>query len=293
MNLRDLKYFLAVAQYNHFGKAAKVNFVSQPALSMQLKKLEEELGVQLFERGNKHVVTTEVAKKLLKHAETIIHLTKEMQEIAKTMQNPFIGDIIIGAFPTIAPYLLPRIIPHVVAEYPKLKMYLVEEKTDILILKLLHGEIDGCFLALPVENNDLETVMLFQDDFFLAVPANHPLAIKNRVQKEDLQEEKLLLLEDGHCLRNQALEICSHMGVKENLAFQATSMETLIQMVAAEVGLTLVPHIAIQKNKNITYIPFSNPVPARKIGLVWRKTSTREACFKKIADIVKSHYPMG
>ncbi len=286
MNIRDLKYIIALADYSHFGKAAKACFVSQPALSMQIQKLEDNLGIKLFERTNKKVITTDAGKEIIKHARNIIREAKDIEDIAKTMQSPLSGNIKIGAFPTLAPYLFSKIIPSISKKMPNIKLFLIEEKTHKLIKKLEDGDIDCAFLTLPVNNNIFELKELFCDEFFLAVPKNHQLSNKKEIEKNDLKNENLLLLEEGHCLRDQSLDICNMMNISEKQDFRATSIETLRQMVISNIGMTLMPKIAINKNDDIIYIRFTNPQPSRTIALIWRKTSYKEQYFNKISDIV-------
>lgn len=290
MNLRDLQYLVSVAKYRHFGKAAEACNVSQPSLSMQIKKLEDTLGVQLFERTNKHVMVTSIGKEIAIRAKKILCDAEEIEKFAKTHHDPFAGEIRIGAFPTLAPYFFPNIVPKIIKALPKLKLLLVEEKTDILINKIQQGEIDAAFLALPVEGDDLENVPLFDDPFLLAVPSSHSLAHELEVRQSDIVNNELLLLEDGHCLRSQALEVCRAMKAGEHQDFRATSLETLRQMVASGIGITLIPKLAVQKHKDIKYIPFMSPSPSRTIGLAWRKTSARITCFQKIAKIASKVY---
>ncbi|MEC8066847.1 MAG: LysR substrate-binding domain-containing protein [Pseudomonadota bacterium] len=285
MNLRDLKYFISVAKHQHFGKAAEESYVSQPALSMQLKKLEEELGVQLFERTNKSVQITAVGEDILAYAKNIVKMSEDIQSIAKTHHDPFAGEIKLGAFPTLAPYFLPHIVPIVSKKFQNLKLLLVEEKTDNLLESLNEGKIDGAFLALPIDDEGLECTPLLEDEFLLAVSPYHHYAKLKSIEVEDLKDDCLLLLEEGHCLRDQALDICSKTGACENQNFRATSLETLRQMVAANVGITLIPQMAMKHNDGLVYIPFGKNKPTRKIGLVWRKKSSR---IKALTEIVKS-----
>lgn len=287
MNIRDLQYLVAVAKHQHFGKAANACFVSQPALSMQLKKLEEELGVRLFERTNKSVMITTVGRDITERAKRILRDVDEIKEVARFYQDPFAGKLKIGAFPTLAPYFFPKIIPNTTKKFLGLKLFLIEEKTDILIQKLRDGEIDAAFLAipLPTEEGTLEYTEIFDDNFILAVSPKHKFAKRRSMTCNDLHGETLLLLEDGHCLRNQALDICSLVGATENQEFRATSLETLRAMVAANIGITLIPELAKKENDGIIYIPFRFHPPTRKIALVWRKTSARKECFKEIIQI--------
>lgn len=287
MNLRDLQYLVSVAKHKHFGKAAKECFVSQPSLSMQIKKLEDTLGVQLFERTNKNVMVTEVGKQLIDKAKDILQGADDMVDIANNFHDPLSGEIRIGAFPTLAPYFLPRIIPKITKKFPKLKLLLLEEKTDVLIDKLKSGEIDTAFLALPIDDNSLECIELFEDEFLLAVSTSHKLADKNSVTRNDLKNDSLLLLDEGHCLRAQALEVCSLIGLSEQQDFRATSLETLRQMVVANVGITLIPKLAKRNNDSLVYIPFEKDPPTRKIAMFWRRTSSKIRCCKSISEEIK------
>lgn len=287
MNLRDLEYLVSVAKYKHFGEAARKCFVSQPALSMQLKKLEEELEVQIFERSNKIIMVTRVGQKLIDKANEILQNATEMMDIAKNSHAPLAGEMRIGAFPTLAPYFLPKIIPKIIKKLPKLKLLLLEEKTEILIENLKKGQIDAAFLAtpLPADDHSLSIKELFCEPFYLAVAHNHHFAKLASINQTDIKDETLLLLQEGHCLRDQALEICSMMGASENQDFRATSLETLRQMVAGNVGITLIPQLAIQKNDGISYIPFKNSKPSRTIALVYRKTYARKELIEKIISL--------
>lgn len=304
MNLRDLHYLVAVADLIHFGKAAKACHTSQPTLSMQLKKLEQTLGVILFERNNKRISITPVGQEIVERARKILREAKEIQTIAKALQDPYAGDFRLGAFPTLAPYFFPTAMPLMREELSKLKFILVEEKTDLLLDKLRDGLLDAAFLALPIQDSALETAVLFNDPFLLAVSQIHPLAKTTRIHPHDIQTEPLLLLEEGHCLRDQALAVCHTTGGKEQQEFRASSLETLRHMVAAGTGITLIPQIAQQATDGIVYIPFAASPPSRTIGLVWRKTSARKKCIEKLIAILseeicdkgispKSPFPVG
>jgi LysR family hydrogen peroxide-inducible transcriptional activator len=284
MNLRDLKYLIAVSEHLNFGKAAEACNVSQPTLSMQIKKLEEYLRLSIFERSNKSVMLTDYGHEIVKMARGIIAGADDLVAYSKSCRDPLAGDFRLGAFPTVAPYFLPKIIAPIKKAMPNLHLFLMEEKSPILIEKLLNGEIDAAILAFPIENDTLATKTLFEDNFRLAVPISHNLANNKTVTMEDINNESLLLLEDGHCLRNQALQVCSLSGAKETAGFRATSLETLRQMVAAGSGITLIPQIAISshKDKLISYIPFSGIPPSRTIGIVWRKSSPRFKVVEKI-----------
>lgn len=288
MKLRDLEYLVSVAKNNHFGNAAKECFVSQPALSMQIQKLESSLGVTLFERNNKNIIITDVGKKIVKSATIILNKSDEIKEIAKYYSNPFAGAIKLGAFPTLAPYFFPKIIKEITNNFPDLKIYLLEEKTEILVEKLKNGQIDAAFLANPLPNEEESLVCkdIFIDEFLLAVSKKHPYARLSSIDTSYLKNQTLMLLEEGHCLRDQALDVCHLNGATENDDFKATSLETLRQMVANNLGITLIPKIAQQKNGEITYLTFNDKKPKRKISLYWRGTSPRENLFERLIKIL-------
>lgn len=286
MNLRDLQYLVTVAEHLHFGKAAELCHVSQPTLSMQLKKLEETLGVQLFERTNKQVMLTGIGKEITARARNILEETQQIQAMARAAKNPLSGEVRLGVFPTLAPYLLPELVPLLKAALPAIHLLLVEEKTPDILHKLEKGELDCALLALPVEHAALEYTELFVEPFYLAVPAGHRLAKRKRVNFADLTHEPMLLLDEGHCLREQALEVCHRIGTAEAQHFRATSLETLRHMVAAGGAVTLMPKLAIRRDETlIRYIPFAAPQPARRIALVWRKTSARKPLFEAMARL--------
>ncbi len=286
MNLRDLTYFVAVAEHRHFGQAAQACHVSQPALSMQIRKLEEQLGVTLFERRRKHIMLTPIGEDMLTRARTIIQDVDALKTLAQQHQNPLAGTFRLGAFPTLAPYFLPDILPPIREALPDLRLLLTEEKTDVLLSALEDGTLDAALLALPVPDDRLESHILFDDPFLLAVPPDHPLAQAVQVTPDDLHEEQLLLLEDGHCLRAQALDVCHLMQLSEHPDVRATSMETLRQMVASGIGMTLIPQMARKQGDGVVYIPFADPAPSRRIGLVWRPTSPRRPCCRALAEVM-------
>lgn len=290
MNIRDLHYFLAVHDLQHYGKAASVSCVSQPALSMQLKKLEDELGVQLFERTNKRVMTTPVGHQIAEIARNIVMNVDTIKQVAKTAHCPYSGTFKIGAFPTLAPYLFPKIVPRIKRQFPDLTLLLIEEKTQNLISNLTTGKLDAALVALPISGSGLDERLLFSDPFYLAVPNNHRFTKLKSISQKRIANETLWLLDEGHCLREQALSFCSTIQAKENNSFRASSLETLRQMIASGVGITLIPKIAMRKNDGICYIPFSAPAPSRDIGIVWRKNSYRAACIAGIADVIVDYY---
>lgn len=277
MNIRDLRYFLAVAELQHFGQAAEQCCVSQPTLSGQIKKLEEELGVTLLERTNRRVMLTETGEQVAVSARRILREVDTIHDVARSRHDPLSGKFRLGAFPTLSTYIFPSLVPKVKQSLPDLRLILVEEKTAVLIEKLRHGELDAALLALPVRDDFLVSQALFDDEFLLAVPPEHPLATQQSIDQSVLKNHRLLLLEEGHCLRDQALEVCQLNGIAEEQDFRATGLETLRQMVKAGSGITFMPRIAMQPDEaNIRYVPFTSPAPVRTIGLVWRKTTARQ-----------------
>lgn len=287
MNLRSLEYFVTVAKELHFNRAADICGVSQPALSIQLQKLEGELGVRLFERNNKKIIITQAGEALLGRASTILQEVKDIKSLAQNFADPYGGDLKLGAFPTLSPYLFPKIIPDLNDSYPEMKLFLHEEKTDDLLEMLNDGRIDAAFIALPLDEKYLEYEEVFEEEFFLSVPRTSYLATEKSVSMKNLKEESLLLLSEGHCLRDQALDFCQQNKVSEAFDFKASSLETLRQMVGAGVGMTLIPKCAILESDVINYLPFSGKAPSRKIALTWRNTSTRIDVLREIVDDIK------
>ncbi|QDQ38906.1 DNA-binding transcriptional regulator OxyR [Legionella geestiana] len=287
MNVRDLKYLVALANHNHFGRAAEACFVSQPALSIQIKKLEESLGVLIIERTNKKFFFTEIGKLIVEQARDVLHRVETLQEIAKQSSDPCCGELHLGIIPTLAPYLLPLIIPEISILFPKLTLYLIEETTSKLLTKINEGEIDGALLALPVKDN-VSFRPVFDEEFVLALPLGHPLSKLKTVNFSDLENKTLILLEDGHCLREQALVVCHKAYATELKSFRATSLETLRHMVASGVGITLMPKLACRPNDGVCYIPFSSPVPRRTIGLIFRETTAKKNLMEQLAESIKT-----
>jgi LysR family hydrogen peroxide-inducible transcriptional activator len=279
MNLKDLKYLVALADTGHFGKAAERAFVSQPTLSAQLKKLEEYLGVKLIERQPKNI------RRMLDEGDEIITL-------ARSNTDPFGGKLKIALIPTIGPYLLPRVMQKIRKTLPHLGLMLYEYQTESVLTRLRDGEIDVGIMALPAPKDGLESRVLYEEAFTVAIPNNHPLAAKTSIKIADLKGQTLLLLEDGHCLRDQALEVCSRVDVREAEGFRATSLETLRQMVVAGFGITLLPELAVESpfgsQRGLTIRQFAKPAPNRIVGAVWRKSSTRNVVIAAVCDAVAS-----
>ena len=293
LKLKDLRYLVAVADTRHFGRAAERCFVSQPTLSTQLKKLEEYLGVQLIERQPKRVALTAAGEEIVARARRILEASDEVVTLARTHRDPLAGALRIAMLPTIGPYLLPRVAREITKALPRLDLRLYEYPTAAMLAKLRAGEIDLGILALPVDLDGLEARELYDEAFMVALPATHPLAKRPTIRIQDLHGETLLLLEDGHCLRDQALAVCSHASMQEKQDFRATSLETLRQMVATGAGVTLLPelatHGAYRHARGVVVRPFARPAPLRKIGGVWRKTSARHAAIAAVCAQIALH----
>lgn len=291
MNLRDLKYLVALADHRHFGHAAAACFVSQPTLSTQIKKLEDELGVPLVERAPRKVMLTPAGRDAAERARRIVAEVEQMKEAARRSQDPEAGTVRLGIFPTLGPYLLPHVVPRIRQRFPQLELLLVEEKSDVLLSRLREGKLDAGILALPLQDDQLHTEFLFEEPFLLAVPEAHPLAQRNALSLRELSEQQLLLLEDGHCLREQALDVCRIAGANEKSEFRATSLETLRQMVAANVGITLLPTLAVKppvaRSDNIHLLGFTDSHPSRRIAMVWRKSSAMGEFLLQMVEVFR------
>jgi len=291
MNVRALQYFVKLAELKHFSKAASACFVSQPTLSTQVAKLEEELGVSLVERAPRQILLTPIGEDIAHRARHILRDLEHMKDAARRSRNPETGTIKLGIFPTLAPYLLPHVIPVIRQRFPELRLQLAEEKTEDILNMLDQGRLDAGLLALPVEEHGMEMTILFEEPFVTAMPSSHPLADKQVIGLKDLEGEELLLLEEGHCLRQHALAVCALAGAHERLDFHATSMETLRQMVAANAGVTLLPVLSVKPpipaTANIALRPFAAPAPSRTIALVWRSSSPLGGFLRKLAECLK------
>ncbi len=292
MNLRDLRYLVALADTRHFGKAAEKSFVSQPTLSAQIKKLENYLGVQLIERQPRNVALTETGAKIVMLARRILQESDEIIALARNEYDPLEGKLKVALIPTIGPYLLPKIVRRLRKQLPRLQLMLYEYQTQPLLDKLRAGDLDVGILALPVAADGVETCELYRESFTVAMPSHHALAKKNHIKLDDLNGEAVLLLEDGHCLRDQALDVCSRVDVKEHDDYRATSLETLRQMVAAGLGITLLPELATRgpfgTGHGLTIKSFAKPVPTRTVGAVWRKSSTRAAAIDALCENIRT-----
>ena len=289
MTLRDLEYLVALAETRHFGRAAGRCHVSQPTLSAQLRKLEESLGVALVERRPRKLALTPAGEAVVERARRMLRDADDIRALARASQDPLAGQLKVGLIPTLGPYLLPRVAPRIARALPRLQLMLHEYQTAPLVERTLSGELDLAILALPAETRGLVTRSLFAEAFLVAMPESHRLAAKKRVKSQDLSGEKLLLLDEGHCLREQALDVCERAGTEEQ-DFRATSLETLRQMVAAGLGITLLPRLAAEgpfaSARGLAVRPFAPPSPNRVIGAAWRRSTSRLPAITAVCDIV-------
>lgn len=289
MNLRDLEYLVALQELKHFRKAAEKCFVSQPTLSGQIRKLEDELDVILIERTSRKVLFTPAGEQIAEQARTVLLESKSIKEIAKSYASPTAGAIHIGLIPTVAPYLLPQIVPTMKQEFPDLDMFLHENQTHELLKQLDEGELDCLLLAYLPGMEKYGHIDLYDEPLELIVPSNHQWRGRSEVELADLNGERVLMLEDGHCLRDQAMDYCFTAGAEEDQSFKATSLETLRHMIAADAGVTLLPSLAVPRSRfteGVEYIKFKSPEPIRRIVLLYRKGSVRRPCFNDIARVI-------
>jgi LysR family transcriptional regulator, hydrogen peroxide-inducible genes activator len=289
VSLKQLRYFSTVARTGHFGAAAEQCAVTQPALSMQIQELEKELGLQLLERRRKGVGLTAGGREIAGRAARVLADVRDLVDSARHLSGGFSGPLRLGAIPSIAPYLLPQLLPLMRARHPDLDLHLRETQTRRLLEELVDGDLDLVLLALPVEHPGVETFSLFEDRFLLAVPASRPIAKNVRATADLLREDRLLLLEEGHCLRDQALAFCHLRQVESIDTFGASSLSTIVQMVSNDLGFTLLPELSLELEANradIRLMRFTNPEPQRIIGLAWRKTSPRKRDFAALGDLI-------
>jgi LysR family transcriptional regulator, hydrogen peroxide-inducible genes activator len=290
LKLKDLRYLVALADERHFGRAAQRCFVSQPTLSAQLKKLEQALGVQLIERAPSNVTLTPAGEQIVARARHILEASDEVVTLARSHRDPLAGRLRVALLPTIGPYLLPRVAPLIKKRLPRAQLRLYEYQTATMLEKLHGAELDLGILALPVELEGLEARELYREPFVLALPERHPLAAQPAVRLSDLKGESLLLLEEGHCLRDQALEVCGRAGARDDQDFRATSLETLRQMVATGAGITLLPELAsrgaYRSARGVELRSFARPAPVRHVGAVWRKSTARRALIDAICELI-------
>ncbi len=296
-SLRQLEYFVAVADKLNFRQAAEACYVTQPALSAQIQQLETLLGVILFERDRRKVVMTAAGTELVARARALLAAAEELVDAASAHRGPLSGTLRLGVIPTVAPYLLPQVLPAVHRKYPNLRLLLREEQTERLVDLLARGQLDLLLLALEAELGDVETLPLFEDPFVLALHPDHELAKARRrtVKESELGDQPVLLLDDGHCLRDQALRVCDKAGAKELGDFRASSLGTLVQMVASGVGVTLLPAMAVgieaRPRRRLAVKAFARPCPKRTIGLAFRRTSPRKEEFRALGELFRAHGP--
>jgi LysR family transcriptional regulator, hydrogen peroxide-inducible genes activator len=291
ISIKQLRYFSAVAQTGHFGLAAEQCTVTQPALSMQIQDLEKQLGLQLLERGRKGVSLTPGGREIAERAARVLADVNDLVDSARQLAGRFSGTLRFGAIPSIAPYLLPQLLPLIRTTYPDLDLHLRETQTQRLLDELVDGQLDVVLLALPVEHAGIETAPLFDDRFLLALPASRKFSGSVRATPDLLRNDRLLLLEEGHCLRDQALAFCELRQVGNINTFGASSLSTLVQMVANGLGLTLLPEISVDletRRADIRLMRFAEPEPSRVLGLAWRATSPRKRDFVQLGKLIAS-----
>jgi len=289
ITLRQLRYLASLARHRHFGRAAEDCAVTQPALSMQIRELEREIGAALVERRPGEIMLTDLGHEVAARADAILTAARDLVDFARH-RDLLTGHLKLGIIPTIAPYLLPRVLPRLQAAHPHLRLEVRETQTKILVEELARGDLDCIMLALPVEGADVETLPLFDDPFLLALPAGEPLPMSGRVTVDDVDQRRLILLEEGHCLRDQALAFCAAPRREAPTSLGATSLATVMQMVANGYGVTLVPEVAVDvevRDNRVKLTRFVDPQPARTVGLAWRRTSPRKQDFAALGAVVQ------
>lgn len=287
ITLKQLRYLSALSHHGHFGKAASACAVTQPALSMQIQELEAELGVPLVERRPSGATLTDVGLEVAQRAERVLAATRDLADFALHRGRLLTGRMQLGVIPSIAPYVLPKLLPALQRRYPNLRVELRETQTRMLVEELHRGVLDVIMLALPVDDAEIESVRLFDDPFLLAVPSTDNRPESTRVSEEDIDTQRLILLEEGHCLRDQALALCASR--HPDAALGATSLATVIQMVANGYGVTLLPQVAVDvelRDERVKLLRFADPAPGRTIGLAWRRTSPRKVDFVALGQLI-------
>ena len=287
MNFKDLEYLVALAEEGHFRRAAERCFVSQPTLSNQIRKLEEELGVVFLERTSRKLLFTDSGLQLVAQARRVLAEARRLRELADSHGNELAGPLHLGLIPTVGPYLLPQVIPGLRHAFPQLECYLHEAQTHQIVAQLESGELDCAILALVKESEPFVELPLYDEPMVLAVPVEHELGGRESVAMGELAGQQLLMLADGHCLRDQALGFCFAAGAREDSHFRATSLETLRNMVAAGAGITLLPQLAVPEARcrdGVCYIPCHDPLPTRQIGLIYRPGSPLRGRYEQLAN---------
>ncbi|MGL5335706.1 MAG: DNA-binding transcriptional regulator OxyR [Enterovibrio sp.] len=289
MNIRDLEYLVALSEHQHFRKAAEACFVSQPTLSGQIRKLENELGVLLLERSSRKLFFTDAGMQIVRQAQKVLLEIKLLQEIANQQGEVMAGQLNIGVIPTIGPYLLPHVVPLLKEKYPHLAVTVFEAQTNQLVQQLEEGKLDCVIWAAVRETSHLREIALYNEPLLIALPETHRWAKKEHLKISDLKGESLLMLADGHCLRDQALGVCFTAGASEDKRFRATSLETIRSMISANIGLSLFPKLAVPKCRNrdgVVYIPTTQPEAMRQITLGYRPGSPLRKRYKKLAQCI-------
>ena len=303
MTLTELKYIVAVARERHFGRAAEACFVSQPTLSVAIKKLEDELNVQIFERGTSEVSVTPIGEQIVTQAQRVLEQTLAIKEIAKQGKDPLVGPLRLGVIYTIGPYLLPTLVKQMIKRVPQMPLMLQENYTLKLIELLKQGEIDVAIMALPFPETGLMVRPLYDEPFVVAMPSGHAWEHRRKIDPEDLKQETMLLLGSGHCFRDHVLGVCPELmrfsqnadGIQKT--FEGSSLETIRHMVASGVGITVLPRMSVQEVKPhaggvdaglLSYVAFDEPVPDRRVVLAWRKSFTRMPAIDAICDAINA-----
>jgi len=301
MTLTELKYIVAVARERHFGRAAEACFVSQPTLSVAIKKLEDELNVQIFERGTSEVSVTPIGEQIVTQAQRVLEQTLSIKEIAKQGKDPLVGPLRLGVIYTIGPYLLPTLVKQMIKRVPQMPLMLQENYTLKLIELLKQGEIDVAIMALPFPETGLMVRPLYDEPFVVALPAGHAWESRKKIDASDLKQETMLLLGTGHCFRDHVLGVCPELmrfsqtadGIQKT--FEGSSLETIRHMVASGVGITVLPRMSVSEVRVhaggadaglLSYVPFDEPVPDRRVVLAWRKSFTRMPAIDAISEAI-------
>ncbi|WP_201859279.1 hydrogen peroxide-inducible genes activator [Microvirga soli] len=291
VTLRQLRYFETLSRTKHFGMAAEQCAVTQPALSMQIKELERELGVELVERRGGTIAMTAAGQEIAARSEAILSQVRELSDYARQHQGVLTGPLRLGIIPSIAPYLLPDILTQVTTHYPTLDLQIRETQTNALVEELIRGELDAVLVALPVDSPQLATMPLFEDRFLIAVQRQAAPDWSKSDLRSRIGQERLLLLEEGHCLRDQALQFCQIANMQARKALGAASLTTIMQMVAAGHGITLLPELCAKTEvdrQRVALIAFPEEAPMRVVGLAWRRSSSRTSDFMALGELIKS-----
>ena len=296
MTLTELKYIVAVAREKHFGHAAEACFVAQPTLSVAIKKLEDELGVPIFERGGSEISMTPLGSQIVAQAERVLEQTAAIREIAKQNKDPLTGQLRLGVIYTVAPYLLPQLVRNMIERVPQMPLVLQENFTVKLVEMLRQGELDAAIMAQPFPQQGLLVQPLYDEPFVVAMPSSHPWSKRERISSADLKNETMLLLGNGHCFRDQVLEVCPEMArfstTGDGIArtFEGSSLETIRHMVASGIGITVLPKASVPdmqaQDGLLRYVPFEDPVPTRRVVIAWRKSFTRRAAIEAVRQAV-------